>query len=623
MDINKNALKKNLQQLKKRLLDSRSPEGFWRGRLSSSALSTATAVFALGTINGEKYNSQIRNGLSWLCNNVNNDGGWGDTPLSLSNISATMLCWSAFVMAKNSAQYEKTITNAEKWLIKNVGSLETDQLLKAVNAQYGNDQTFSAPILSMCALAGRLNGGKEIWKKIKPLPFELAAIPHQFYKFLRLPVVSYALPVLIAIGQLHFHRRRPVSTAARLLRHLTQHKTYNKLINIQPENGGFLEAVPLTSFVVMALVATGKKNGIVVKNGLRFLFDSVRTDGSWPIDTNLATWITTLSINALAIHTDFINVLSLNDRESLQQWLLSQQHRKLHPYTNAAPGGWAWTNSPGAVPDADDTAGALIAISNLNLINENVLKSIKVAIKWLLEIQNKDGGIPTFCKGWNNLPFDRSTPDITAHVIIAMDKWFNMLSDPMKKKIDSAITNALDYLERAQKTNGSWIPLWFGNQFDSQQQNPVYGTAKVIMSLSRILPRLNLKYITMLEKAICWLLSAQDVDGSWGANKSIKPSIEETALAVDALAGLLNILAVTSEKDYTMHLPVKQMRSQALKGAAWLVKRIENVTSLTPSPIGLYFARLWYFEELYPVIFTLSAMTKIQELYESRKDSRF
>ena len=623
MDINKNALEKNLQQLKKRLLDSRSHESFWQGRLSSSALSTATAVFALGTIDGEKYNSQIRNSLSWLCNNVNNDGGWGDTPLSLSNISTTMLCWSAFVVAKNSAQYEKTITNAEKWLIKNVGSLETDQLLKAVNAQYGNDRTFSAPILSMCALAGRLNGGKEIWKKIKPLPFELAVMPHQFYKFLRLPVVSYALPVLIAIGQLHFHHHRPVSPVARLLRHLTQHKTYNKLINIQPENGGFLEAVPLTSFVVMALAATGKKNGIVVKNGLRFLFDSVRTDGSWPIDTNLATWVTTLSINALAINPDFINVLSLNDRESLQQWLLSQQHRKLHPYTNAAPGGWAWTNSPGAVPDADDTAGALIAISNLNLINENVLKSIKAAIKWLLEIQNKDGGIPTFCKGWNNLPFDRSTPDITAHVIIAMDKWFNMLSDPMKKKIDIAITNALDYLARAQKTNGSWIPLWFGNQFDSQQQNPVYGTAKVIMSLSRILPRLNLKYITMLQKAIYWLLSAQNVDGSWGANKSIKPSIEETALAVDALAGLLNILAVTSEKDYTMHPPVKQMRSQALKGAAWLVKRIENATSLTPSPIGLYFARLWYFEELYPVIFTLSAMTKIQELYESRKDSRF
>jgi squalene-hopene/tetraprenyl-beta-curcumene cyclase len=616
-------LEKNLQQLKKRLLDSRSHESFWQGRLSSSALSTATAVFALGTIDGEKYNSQIRNSLSWLCNNVNNDGGWGDTPLSLSNISATMLCWSAFVVAKNSAQYEKTITNAEKWLIKNVGSLETDQLLKAVNAQYGNDRTFSAPILSMCALAGRLNGGKEIWKKIKPLPFELAAMPHQFYKFLRLPVVSYALPVLIAIGQLHFHRRRPASPVARLLRHLTQHKTYNKLINIQPENGGFLEAVPLTSFVVMALAATGGKNGIVVKNGLRFLFDSVRTDGSWPIDTNLATWVTTLSINALAINPDFINVLSLNDRESLQQWLLSQQHRKLHPYTNAAPGGWAWTNSPGAVPDADDTAGALIAISNLNLINENVLKSIKAAIKWLLEIQNKDGGIPTFCKGWNNLPFDRSTPDITAHVIIAMDKWFNMLPDPMKKKIDSATTNALDYLARAQKTNGSWIPLWFGNQFDSQQQNPVYGTAKVIMSLSRILPRLNLKYITMLQKAICWLLSVQNVDGSWGANKSITPSIEETALAVDALAGLLNILAVTSEKNYTMHLPVKQMRSQALKGATWLVKRIENVTLLTPSPIGLYFARLWYYEELYPVIFTLSAMTKIQELYESRKDSRF
>ena len=32
-----------------------------------------------------------------------------------------------------------------------------------------------------------------------------------------------------------------------------------------------------------------------------------------------------------------------------------------HPYCLSAPGGWAWTDLPGGVPDADDTPGVLMA----------------------------------------------------------------------------------------------------------------------------------------------------------------------------------------------------------------------------------------------------------------------
>ena len=38
----------------------------------------------------------------------------------------------------------------------------------------------------------------------------------------------------------------------------------------------------------------------MIGDGVKFLVNSVRPDGSWPIDTNLATWNTTLAINALA-----------------------------------------------------------------------------------------------------------------------------------------------------------------------------------------------------------------------------------------------------------------------------------------------------------------------------------
>src|SRR6202000_1874348 len=112
--------------------------------------------------------------------------------------------------------------------------------------------------------------------------------------------------------------------------------------------GGFLEATPLTSFVTMSLVSMGLIDHPVSRMGLKFLIDSARPDGSWPIDTNLATWVTTLSINALPREA-----FSEGQIDHLVEWLLGQQHRQVHRYTNAAPGGWAWTDLSGGVPDAD------------------------------------------------------------------------------------------------------------------------------------------------------------------------------------------------------------------------------------------------------------------------------
>ncbi|MHC4758968.1 MAG: prenyltransferase/squalene oxidase repeat-containing protein, partial [Planctomycetota bacterium] len=556
----------------------------------------------------------IRQGLQWLSSNVNKDGGWGDTDLSDSNISTTILCWSAFTMADDLNEYKETISNSEKWLEEKAGGLDSEKLLEAVNFKYGNDRTFSSPILTMCALAGRLGENQNIWKMIKPLPFELAAVPHRLYKFLRLPVVSYALPALIAIGQLHYHCRKPLNPITRFLRYLTQYKTCKILENIHPESGGFLEAVPLTSFVVMSVASMDKRDSIVVKKGVKFLLDTVRDDGSWPIDTNLATWVTTLSINALVINPDFKNILSMDERGKLQQWLLAQQHRQIHPYTNAAPGGWAWTYTSGAVPDADDTSGALLALRNLDLVDENVLEAVEAAVNWLLELQNKDGGIPTFCRGWNKLPFDRSTADITSHAILAMDVWSDLLSPKLQQSVTAAIERAVNYLKRIQKTNGSWIPLWFGGQLNRTNENPLYGTAKVLISMSNYSQIEKDFSDDMISKAVHWLLSIQNSDGGWGAEKSIKSSMEETALATDALASILIRLNDLQGNNFQKSLPLEQMHSQAMKGTWWLLNRSENIKTFTPSPIGLYFAILWYYEELYPIIFTLSALTKVKNL---------
>jgi len=612
MDIDQKPLGERLNDLKSRLVNLRGESACWRGRLSSSPLSTATAVFALSSVDPAQHQSLIANGLDWLVRNQNPDGGWGDTILSQSNISTTMLCWAAFTTADKTQTCDSAISRAEKWLAKRAGALETDALVEAIYESYGEDRTFSVPILTMCAIAGRLGAGP--WAYVKPLPFELAALPHQIFKWLNLNVVSYALPALIAIGQVNFHNNPPANALTRFVRRLTQNKTLRVLQNIQPQNGGFLEATPLTSFVVMTLVAADRKDSTVVSKGIEFLVKSVRSDGSWPIDTDLATWLTTLSVNALAQATDYKTLLSNKNRSQILIWLLGQQYQAEHPYTHAAPGGWAWTDLAGAVPDADDAAGALIAIYNLAGPADNVTGPAFAGVKWLLDIQNRNGGIPTFCKGWGKLPFDRSAPDLTAHALAAWSLWLDRLPGPAKKRTEKAIRRAVGFLRQSQTSDGAWMPLWFGNESNPRKENPVYGTARVLLGLNRLTMEFLGGDEANMASAVQWLLEIQADDGSWGGGRSVAPSIEETALATDALAALL--LRTRHDENFSkaLSLPIEQMRQAVCRSAAWLMEHVHSSRHIPSAPIGLYFARLWYFEELYPLIFTVSALQRVGNL---------
>ena len=167
--------------------------------------------------------------------------------------------------------------------------------IAGLRQRYGKDKTFAVPILTNAALAGLVP-----WGEVSPLPFELACLPSGLLGAVRLPVVSYAIPALVAIGQARYFHARPRNPVVRLVRRLAVQPSLKVLQRMQPASGGFLEATPLTSFVVMSLASIGRTAHPVTRRGVDFLAASVRGDGAWPIDTNLATWTTTLAVNALA-----------------------------------------------------------------------------------------------------------------------------------------------------------------------------------------------------------------------------------------------------------------------------------------------------------------------------------
>jgi len=241
------------------------------------------------------------------------------------------------------------------------------------------------------------------------------------------------------------------------------------------------------------------------------------------------------------------------------------------------------------VPDADDTSGAVAALVELEAaeqrsLSEEVGVAVADGLRWLAGLANRDGGIPTFCRGWNRLPFDTSCPDITAHFLRAS------AGAPLPPAaVTRAAARARHYLAATQAADGSWCPLWFGSQRHPAQANPTYGTAKVVLA-------------TLDPRGARWLIDAMAENGGVGAARGLPPSIEETAVAVEALA------RVAAES------PEASLRESARKGVdsavAWLVERTAEGTAFPSAPIGLYFAKLWYAEELYPLVFTVAALER-------------
>ena len=555
--------RQTLNGLRTELLNERVKEGYWEGKLSPSSLSTATAVSAISATlihmstdqsldveaeQSDQFKAAASKGIQALQNQQNTDGGFGDTDRSHSNIATSYLVLAASSLASQAIGESLPSHQTEKLeqYIEKTGAFE------ALKERYGTDKTFVVPILTNLAIAGIVP-----WDEVPALPFEAAAFPQSMYRLLRMPVVSYAVPALVAIGQIRHYHGPKAFFPVRWIRSRLINRTMSVLLRMQPQSGGFLEATPLTAFVVMSLAATGRSQCQVSKNGLEFLLDSMDEDGLWPIDTNLATWVTSLSMHALSCDPEDDGTWCT---DSLIQWHLSCQHLNRHPFTGAEPGGWGWSDLSGAVPDSDDTPAAILALSEARRWrtqdNDEMKAAIERAVRWLELLQNRNGGWPTFCRGWGKLPFDRSSNDLTAHAMRALLAASAILD---RKPDKTSLDRARRFLINHQQSDGSWLPLWFGNQDREDESNPIYGTAKVLAAAVHFLDD------SAVDRATNYLICQQNHDGGWGGGPSLtqwleqsessasngeRPrvgkisvtvsSIEETALALDSLLTVAN-----------------------------------------------------------------------------------
>ncbi|MDD5462144.1 MAG: squalene--hopene cyclase [Methylococcales bacterium] len=223
-------------------------------------------------------------------------------------------------------------------------------------------------------------------------------------------------------------------------------------------------------------------------------------------------------------------------------------------------GGWAFQFENPHYPDVDDTAIVGFAMAESKLTN--LQESIHRATRWIVGMQSKNGGYGAFDVDnthyyLDEIPFadhgallDPPTSDVSARCAMLMARVARNNAEYLQ-----ALERAIDYIRSEQEKDGSWFGRWGTNY--------IYGTWSVLLALEQTsLPKND----PMYTKAVKWLKSIQREDGGWGEDncsyhdKSVSGSYRfstsfQTAWAVLALmaAGEAHSPEVKAGIDFILH----------------------------------------------------------------------
>src|SRR5262245_15719861 len=274
-------------------------------------------------------------------------------------------------------------------------------------------------------------------------------------------------------------------------------------------------------------------------------------------------WDTALALRAMAASlggTGVSPVLSAGvstvrqfPEDRAVNWLLDKEVTRRGDwaeYAASPPAGWFFEYHNEFYPDVDDTAMVMIALRELDSKQRGVTSACERARKWILAMQNRDGGWGAFdrdndadflCRvpfADHNAMIDPSTPDLTGRALEALAMWGQKPDDP-------SIRRGIDFLRRTQERDGAWFGRWGVNY--------IYGTWQSLVGLATV-------GVSTADPAIKrganWLLNHQHACGGWGesADSYEQPELRgrgpvtasQTAWAVLGLmaAGLHNHRAV-------------------------------------------------------------------------------
>ncbi len=452
-----------------KLEDSQRDDGRWEGIIAFGAYPTALALLACSIIESEPAAWQ-NDAAVWLAKEQAPEGFWGtawggrgSVGLEFEELVTSQVRRNTSVAAmalKRMGGFDEAVKRAEAWLSRNEYS--------------SNDPLDLVPQV----LAGVKGWGQMgLGDYVGLLAVDLTR---------NLPVWMVEMVAGTAFVRASEERRGYLS----LLSKLVTRRMKRLLLDRQLQDGSWFGTVDETVYALLSLQASGQ---FLSEERRRSATESVarkRVPSRMIQRFSTPVWDTARSL------------LALREAGVHRETRLVAQGLTYLRRAASEDGLWGFSPQVKRYPDCDDTALAFLALQGLGALDGD-----HPSIEWLLGMQNDDGGWASFLR---NQPRqiagrsefeDRSTPDVSAHVLEALAAAGHSTSD-------EAVVRGIKYLEGCQREDGSWYGRW-GVCY-------LYGTTQVL----RAFRRLGLQDSQSCARGRDWLISIQRTDGGWGEHPS-------------------------------------------------------------------------------------------------------
>ena len=626
----KSEITKRIKQLVEKLRNDQSPDGSWNYPFETGIATDCYMIILLKSldIHDEKL---IKNLTERILSKQESNGAWKlFHDEGAGNLSSTLEAYYALRYSGLFEENDQRLLAAKRFIIANGGIKESHMLTKI-----------------MLAITGQMK-----WPSFFPIPIEFMLLPPSFpinlYDF---SVYGRAnlVPIMILADKkfsikpnrninLSTLRTHDAEVTERLFTFRDKEEYRSLFSSIQngvnrllgfpahlhqlateqgkqymlkriESDGTFLTYFSSTFLMIYALLSLGysKHDPLILKaiDGLKSM--QCKINGYTHMQYTTATvWNTSLINSTLQIAgvspTD--PVISNSNR-----YLLSRQHRKYGDWIvhnpNGFPGGWGFADSNTIQPDVDDSTASLKSISRTVPNDLRIHPSWDRGIRWVLSMQNEDGGWPAFEKntnsrllsllpieGGNDMITDPSSADLTGRTLEFLGNYTNLTNNHL------AIREGVKWLIHHQEQDGSWYGRW-GICY-------IYGTWAAITGLKAVGTSVSNHSIV---NGVKWLQQIQHEDGGWGEscksdrNKKYVPlhesTLTHTAWAVDAL------IAVNDQ-------PIKPIK----RGIQYLLEHLDKNDWTTDYPKGQGMAGAFYIHyHSYRYIFPLLALSHYRDKY--------
>jgi squalene-hopene/tetraprenyl-beta-curcumene cyclase len=630
------------------LLSQQHSEGYWSGELEADSMLEADYIF-LHTLLESGDPERLKRACTEMMRYQNEDGSWSLFPGAPGNISLSVKCYfSAKLMGIGGD--DPRLAKCREWVLANGGVVECNTFTK----------------MYLCAL------GQYDYDAVPAIPPEIVLFPNWFY-FNIYEISAWSRSILVPLAIIYakkpFKKIPPEQSIDELyvggrdnstLRLRRSHNAlfswrnfflvidrllhWSEAIHIRPlrklalkraekwmlerlelsDGLGAIYPAMLNAIIALRCLGYSEDDPQVIR--ARDEFEKLGIEQAPTPEMPEPTfrmqpcaspvWDTAQVVFALGEAG-----VPRNDPRMIKaaDWMLSKEVRNKGDWTvkvpKTEPGGWYFEFNNEFYPDTDDTAQVLLALNKVDNPRERYQHQVaQRAIEWEFAMQCRNGGWGSFDKDntkmiFQYIPFADHNAMLDPPTVDITGRILEMLANYGYTRSDKRVEKAIKFILSEQEPDGSWFGRWGVNY--------LYGTFLVLRGLEAIGFD---QHEPQVQQAAEWIRMVQNPDGGWGETcgsyddpntRGVGPSTpSQTAWA------LLGLLAAGDDRSDSIAKGIRWLLARQQEDGSWDESVGEGVTRQALYT-GTGFPRVFYLAyHGYRNYFPLLAMTGYKRAME-------